>query len=90
MIKRLKEHKYAQCHVEFTNKGFEFWSYNTMVISVEYDGLFKVINCTGLYSMTTRKQIGWFLNEYIPRLSYYDIKDSYLKGYSIILDGGLW
>ena len=89
MIKKLRDHKQAQCHVEHKNNRIEFWSYNTMVVEVQYDGVLKVINCNGLYSMTTRKQIGWFLNEYIPELNYYNIKDSYFKGYSIILGGDL-
>lgn len=32
------------------------------------------VACTGLYSMTTRHQIGYFLKEYAPLISYQDIK----------------
>lgn len=33
------------------------------------------LKCTGTYSQTTRKQIGWFLREYFPKIDYFDMKE---------------
>ena len=33
------------------------------------------LECTGTYSQTTRKQIGYFLKEYFGDLDYYDMKN---------------
>ena len=72
---KLKNHPYAQCSVRVLLDGsIVFTSYNTDVIYIDKDGWLYV---SGLYSATTRKQIGWFLNEYVPVLSYYDIKSLY-------------
>lgn len=74
-IKRLNNHRYAQCHVRVHDNGdIEFVSYNTTVIyAVKVGHKYNVV-CTGTYSATTRKQIGWFLREYLPMLNYYDMK----------------
>jgi len=76
IIKNLSEHKASQCHVIIHENGIiEFISYTTSVILAkkllknEYD-----LSCSGTYSQTTRKQISWFLREYFPNISYYDIK----------------
>lgn len=76
MRKNLKDHKYSQCHVRLRADEIQFWSYSTLVITATYrkDGG-HVIRCTGTYSPTTRRQIGWFLKEYFPALNYYDIKE---------------
>ena len=67
----LKDHKKSNCYVVFYDNGrIEFWSYSTMVIAIENGN----IQCTGTYSATTRKQIGWFLKQYMPDLSYYNMK----------------
>ena len=78
-IRKLKDHKYANCHVGIQEFEFhtlyQFVSYDTVVINVavgKKEG--RWIECTGLYSRTTRKQIGWFLKEYFPELTYQDIK----------------
>ena len=72
---KLKNHPYAQCFVRVLIDGsVVFTSYNTDVIYIDKDGWLYV---SGLYSATTRKQISWFLNEYVPVLSYYDIKSLY-------------
>ena len=74
---KLKNHPYAQCsaHV-YSNGSIIFRSYNTDVIYIDKDGWLYV---TGLYSATTRKQIGWFLNEYVPAFSYQYIKHLYFN-----------
>ena len=54
-------------------------SYHTKVLIIK-DG---VLFCTGLYSVTTRRHIGWFLSEYLPTFNYYDIKKLYLDNMAI-------
>ena len=74
---KLKNHPYAQCSVRVLLDGsVVFTSYNTDVIYIDKDGWLYV---TGLYSVTTRKQIGYFLKEYVPALTYQDIKTLYYK-----------
>lgn len=74
--KRLNNHKSAQCKVYIDNDSnrIDFISYTTRVISIWYENGKRMIECTGTYSATTRKQISWFLREYAPDLSYYDMK----------------
>lgn len=72
---RLKLMPNAQCGVRFDGKGgIDFISYTTLVITIDPQGW---LTCTGTYSQTTRKQIGKFLSEYAPNLSYYDVKNCY-------------
>ena len=72
---KLKNHPYAQCSVRVLLDGsVVFTSYNTDVIYIDKDGWLYV---SGLYSATTRKQIGYFLKEYVPCLSFQDIKYLY-------------
>ena len=72
---KLKNHPYAQCSVrELIDGSVVFTSYNTDVIYIDKEGWLSV---TGLYSATTRKQIGYFLKEYVPALTYQDIKSLY-------------
>ena len=74
---KLKNHPYAQCSVrELIDGSVVFTSYNTDVIYIDKDGWLYI---RGLYSATTRKQIGYFLKEYVPVLSYQDIKMLYYK-----------
>lgn len=42
------------------------------------------VECTGTYSQTTRKQIGWFLKEYMPHLNYFDMKSIVGKGMVLV------
>ena len=74
---KLKNHPYAQCSVRVLLDGsVVFTSYNTDVIYIDKSGWLSV---SGLYTATTRKQIGYFLKEYVPALSYQDIKDLYFN-----------
>ena len=86
---KLDSHKYANCHVSVGWKdgrmtGVSLWSYSTDVCGFyldEPDGAWHIY-CTGTYSQTTRKQIGWFARElcyaYAPcEMSYYDFKTIY-------------
>ena len=72
---KLKNHPYSNCSVRVLLDGsIVFTSYKTDVIYIDKDGWLYV---SGLYSATTRKQIGYFLKEYVPVLSYQDIKSLY-------------
>ena len=83
---KLKNHPYAQCLVrEQIDGSVVFISYNTDVIYIDKDGWLYV---TGLYSATTRKQIGWFLNEYVPALTYQDIKSLYYNNCALNIHTG--
>lgn len=78
----LKNHAYAQCHIRVHDSGdIDFISYQTRVISVVYRNGQRFIECTGTYSATTRKQIGWFCKEYIPDKSYHDMKEIAREGF---------
>lgn len=81
MIKRISNHPYAQCHVEIDGMGgIHFISYKTEVITISPAGW---LTCHGLYSATTRKQIGWFMREYCHPLTFYDAKRCYCDGVQI-------
>ena len=71
---RLNDHRSAQCHVLVSENRIDFISYTTRVISIVFEKGKRFIECTGTYSVTTRKQIGWFLKEYASDLCYYDMK----------------
>jgi hypothetical protein len=77
----LKDHASAQCHIRIDDSGeINFISYYTRVITMAYKDGQRMIECTGTYSRTTAKQIGWFLKEYAPDLNYYDMKEIVGKG----------
>lgn len=76
-IRKLTQHPYSQCSVIIKEDGaILFYSYSTLVIGAEpiTEGHYEVY-CTGTYSPTTRKQIGWFLKEYFGDLNYYHMKE---------------
>ena len=71
----LVNHPYAQCHVrKFADGSVQFISYSTTVIHITPSGW---LYCFGTYSQTTRKQIGWFLKEYAPTVSYQTAKQMF-------------
>ncbi len=52
-------HEYAQAQENFFDDGtVQLQSYSTIVIEISPDGW---LSCTGTYSMTTIKHIGWFM-----------------------------
>ena len=54
-------HEYAQAHENFFDDGtVQLVSYTTTVIEITPDGW---LSCSGTYSMTTIKHIGWFMRE---------------------------
>ena len=58
MIK-FEDHKSAQTYMEPIQNGLALYSYTTRVAEVQ-DGWLCI---KGLYSMTTRKHISWFMRE---------------------------
>lgn len=81
MIKKLTDHAYSNCHVEIDGMGgIHFISYKTEVITISPAGW---LTCHGLYSTTTRKQIGWFMREYCHPLTFYTAKHCYLDDMQI-------
>lgn len=83
---KLKNHPYAQCSVRVLLDGsVVFTSYNTDVIYIDKSGWLYV---SGLYSATTRKQIGYFLKEYVPFLSFQDIKSLYYNNWLLNIHTG--
>ena len=58
MIK-FENHKSAQTYMEPIQNGLALYSYTTRVAEVR-DGWVRI---NGLYSMTTRKHISWFMRE---------------------------
>lgn len=74
MKRNLVNHPYSNCHVEIENDRIVFVSYTTAVIFITHRNGRRFVECTGTYSATTRKQIGYFLREYAPDLCYYDMK----------------
>lgn len=83
--RKLEHHKYSQCHVSIEDNGtINFISYTTLVIQAiptTYGDY--VLYCTGTYSPTTRKQIGWFLKEYFGDISYQQMKQCAKDGTGI-------
>ena len=74
-------HNYAQAHVNFFDDNtVQLVSYRTMIIEITPEGW---LSCTGIYSMTTIKHIGWFMRE--RGMSYQLAKKMYLdnKEYNI-------
>lgn len=56
---KFEGHKQAQAHKENIFGGIALYSYNTKVAEIRNGWL----HIYGLYSMTTRKHIGWFMKE---------------------------
>ena len=84
-IKKLAKLPYGQAFVEIDkeNNSIYLWSYRTLVAKVENDWL--TIN--GLYSMTTRRHISYFVNEYC-NCSYQTAKQLYEDGYKMDITTG--
>ena len=74
MKRNLRDHASSQCHVIIEDNEIRFISYTTEVIRILFDRGRRLIECSGTYSPTTRRQIGWFLKEYASDLCYYDMK----------------
>ena len=80
--KKLRGHQSMQCKVNIHENGdIDFISYSTRVISIRGNGKNRMIECTGTYSATTRKQISYFIREYLPEFTYFDMKRIAGAGY---------
>lgn len=83
--KTLKNHKYAQARVRlYDNGAVELYSYRALVIRINPE---KWLECTGRYSRTTIKHIGWFMREYTIG-SYHDAKAAFVEHYRLNLETG--
>lgn len=62
-IVKIKNHESANCKVRIYDDGkIVFQSYATDVIIIDKNGW---LVCTGTYSRTTIRQIGWFMHDYV-------------------------
>ena len=59
MITKFADHKAAQTYMVQTPNGIRLVSYTTVVADLQ-DGWLTI---HGLYSMTTRKHLSWFMRE---------------------------
>lgn len=87
-VRKLTDHASANCRVRvYDNGDLVLQSYATDVIY--YQQATGRVFCTGTYSQTTRKHIGWFLREYpvLRNLSYQDMRNSYDSDHSIDVSG---
>jgi hypothetical protein len=88
MIKKLKNHKSAQAHIVEGNDEEYLISYRTEVLIIDYNT--NIMEVTGLYSMTTRRHISWYLMERFPHIDYYTVKKAYEEGKKVnIITGQL-
>lgn len=80
MERTLRSMPYAQAKVRnYADIGRDLivlQSYRTDVIIIDHDWL----ECTGLYSMTTRKHISAFMSEYGNGFTFHDVKKT-LEGH---------
>ena len=61
MTRKFKDHPYAQACVIECEDGYKaLQSYDTIVIEINPEGWLKV---NGLYTMTTKRHMGWFMRE---------------------------
>ena len=74
-IRKISNHPYANCRVVLNGDDTILYSYQTAVVQIKKLFGKRYIMCTGTYSATTRKHIGYFLKEYAPDLCYYDMKN---------------
>ena len=88
MTKKLREMPYAQaCVRNYADIGRDLivlQSYNTDVIIIDHDWL----ECTGLYSMTTRKHISAFMREYGNGFTFQDVKKAFEGHYTLNIATG--
>ena len=85
-IRKLHDHPYANCRVyehkvtaKETDKFIRTWvlfSYKTIVLSVSETSAGWFLECNGLYSMTTRRHISWFLKDIGCPFTFQDAKRS--------------
>lgn len=85
-FRKLKDHESAQAKVRITEdengtrRAIELISYNTNVCGIYFNEDGDYLECSGTRSQTTRKHIGWFCREYLPRFNYFTFKNIVDKG----------
>ena len=83
-IRKLKNHEYAQARVEIENDDdsiiYRLVSYSTHVATVTETAAGWFLDCYGLYSMTTRRHISWFLDDIGSPFTFQDAKRSVETG----------
>lgn len=84
VTRKLKNHEYAQAHIEIDNDAdriiYRLVSYSTHVATVYETAAGWFLDCYGLYSMTTRRHIGWFLDDIGSPFTFQDAKHSAQTG----------
>lgn len=84
IIKKLSKMPYAQAHIEIDESGnITLFSYITRVATLTADG-WLIIH--GLYSMTTRKHISAFMQEYCQPFDYQTAKKIYEDNMRLNID----
>lgn len=62
IIEKFKGHEHANARMfYYTDGSISLISYREQVATISKDGWLQIL---GLFSMTTRKHIGWFMREY--------------------------
>ena len=94
-IRKLHDHPYANCKVietetrsNETGELIRRWvlrSYTTDVVLVRETSTTWELTCYGTYSQTTRRQIGWFLDDIGSPFTYYSAKRSFEHNSDIIV-----
>lgn len=83
-IRKLNNHKYANARVVIDNNDdcitYRLVSYTTHVATVTETAAGWFLDCGGLYSMTTRRHIGWFLDDIGSPFTFQDAKCSVETG----------
>lgn len=84
ITRKLKNHEYAQAHIEIENDDdsiiYRLVSYSTHVATVTETAAGWFLDCYGLYSMTTRRHISWFLDDINSPFTFNDAKCSVETG----------
>lgn len=84
---KLSEHRSSNCYVIKNDNTVTFVSYKTPVVFIDKTTAtvtFGRVCCT----RSTIRQVGWFLKEYLPDVSYQLAKQLYLDGYKYNYETG--
>lgn len=84
MVRKFKDHPYAQAQVIECDDGYKaLQSYDTMIATVDTEGWLKILTMhkpNGELSHTTIRHLGWFMRELgftyqLAKALYYDRKE---------------
>ena len=83
-IRKLNNHEYANARVVIDSNDdcttYHLVSYSTHVATVTETAAGWFLDCYGLYSMTTRRHISWFLDDIGSPFTFQDAKHSVETG----------